>query len=173
MNAPLKLALLASPFIFASIAVAEEQRLPEEIIVSGYRPINTFELDSSVAVLDSQTIEQASLTNFEELVQLVPNMTLSGEGSRARYFQIRGVGEREQYEGAPNPSVGYIIDDVDLSGIGGIATTFDLEQVDVLRGPQSARYGSSALAGIVYQQSAMPTDELSGNLELTGGSEDT
>jgi iron complex outermembrane receptor protein len=69
--------------------------------------------------------------------------------------------------------VGYIIDDIDLSGIGGIATTFDLQQVDVLRGPQSARYGSSALAGIIYQQSAMPTDEFSGKLELTGGSEET
>jgi outer membrane receptor protein involved in Fe transport len=79
----------------------------------------------------------------------------------------------EQYEGAPNPSVGYIIDDIDLSGIGGVTTTFDLEQVDVLRGPQSARYGGSALAGVIYAQSAMPTEELASLIEVTGGSEDT
>ena len=153
--------------------VHADTAVPEEIVVSAYRPITAFELDTSVTLLDSNTIRQSTLNHFEELVQLVPNMYLSGEGSRARYYQIRGVGEREQYEGAPNPSVGYIIDDIDLSGIGGVTTTFDLEQVDVLRGPQSARYGASALAGIVYTQSAMPTDELDSNVEVTGGNEDT
>lgn len=164
------LALLA--LLLYQPVVHAEDRLPEELVVSGYRPVTTFELDTSISLLDQQTINQAAVENFEELVQLIPNMSLSGEGSRARYFQIRGVGEREQYEGAPNPSVGYIIDDIDLSGIGGIATTFDMQQIEVLRGPQSARYGSSALAGIVYAQSAMPTSELSSNVEVTGGSDD-
>ena len=69
------------------------------------------------------------------------------------------MGEREQYEGAPNPSVGYIIDDIDLSGIGGVASLYDIRQVEVLRGPQSARYGSSALAGIIYMRSVDPAGE--------------
>lgn len=158
-------------FLWPAISAAQEP-LPEEIVVSAYRPVTASELGVSLSVLDSQTIEEATLNHFEELVQFVPNMYLSGEGSRARYFQIRGVGEREQYEGAPNPSVGYIIDDIDLSGIGGVATTFDLDQVDVLRGPQSARYGSSALAGIVYTRSAMPTDEFSSLVEVSGGNSD-
>ncbi|MDP6435854.1 MAG: TonB-dependent receptor [Gammaproteobacteria bacterium] len=158
--------------VFSNTQGAGSQRLPDEIVVSGFRSTTNFELDSSASVLDAQTIEQSAVENFEELVHLIPNMSLSGEGSRARYFQIRGVGEREQYEGAPNPSVGYIIDDIDLSGIGGISSTFDLQQIDVLRGPQSARYGSSALAGIVYVQSALPGDEFSSELELGGGSDD-
>jgi len=158
--------------VFTGVQGAGQQRLPDEIVVSGYRSMTTFELDNSVSVLDEQTINQSAVENFEELVHLIPNMSLSGEGSRARYFQIRGVGEREQYEGAPNPSVGYIIDDIDLSGIGGISSTFDLQQIDVLRGPQSARYGSSALAGIVYVQSAMPSDEFGATIELGGGTDD-
>ena len=165
--------LLLTLTVFHLNAIAEEVRAPEEIVVSEFRPVSTRELDTSITLLDAQTIQNASLGNFEELVQLVPNMNFSGEGSRARYFQLRGVGEREQYEGAPNPSVGYIVDDIDLSGIGGVTSTYDLQQIDVLRGPQSARYGSSALAGIVYVQSAMPTEEFSGNFEMTGGSEDT
>ena len=119
----------------------------EEIVVSGYRLTSPLELDASLSLFDHETIRLATVEHFEELVQMVPNMTLSGEGSRARYFQLRGVGEREQYEGAPNPSVGYIIDDIDLSGIGGVASLYDIQQVEILRGPQSARYGSSALAG--------------------------
>ena len=62
----------------SSPAYADEQRLPEEIIVSGYRPVNTFELDTSVTVLDGRTIDDVAISNFEQLVQLVPNMTVSG-----------------------------------------------------------------------------------------------
>lgn len=144
----------------------------EEIVVSGYRLTSLLELDTSLTLFDQETIRLATVEHFEELVQMVPNMNLSGEGSRARYFQLRGVGEREQYEGAPNPSVGYIIDDIDLSGIGGVASLYDISQVEVLRGPQSARYGSSALAGIIYMRSADPADQTSANAELTAASDD-
>ena len=59
--------------------------------------------------------------HFEEAIRSMPNLNLSGEGSRARYFQLRGVGELEQYDGAPNPSIGFIVDDIDFSGLGSIA----------------------------------------------------
>ena len=125
----------------------------EEIVVSGYRLTSPQGLNASLSLLNQETIQLSTVEHFEELVQMVPNMNLSGEGSRARYFQLRGVGEREQYEGAPIPSVGNIIDDIDLSGIGGVASLYDVQQIEVLRGPHSARYGSSALAGVIYMQS--------------------
>ncbi len=165
----MKFPLLAVP-LFAAAAAATP---PEEIVVSGYRPLTTQELDTSISLLDDVTLARATLANFEQVVQLVPNMNLSGEGSRARYFQLRGVGEREQYEGAPNPSVGFIVDDIDLSGIGGVAATYDVRQIEVLRGPQSARYGSSALAGMVYVQTANPGDEFALQAEVGAGNADT
>ncbi len=143
----------------------------EEIVVSGYRQISRLEFDTSLSVFDEETIKRSTTEHFEELVQMVPNMNLSGEGSRARYFQLRGVGEREQYEGAPNPSVGYIIDDIDLSGIGGVASLYDIRQIEILRGPQSARYGSSAMAGVVYMRSQEPSAERSANAELSAGND--
>ena len=143
----------------------------EEIVVSGYRLTSPLGLNASLTLLNQETIQLSTLEHFEELVQMVPNMNLSGEGSRARYFQLRGIGEREQYEGAPNPSVGYIIDDIDLSGIGGVASLYDVQQIEVLRGPQSARYGSSALAGVIYMQSAPPAEQTSMNVELTAGND--
>ncbi len=148
---------------------AEQPNVPEELVVSGYRAVTTQELDTSISLLDAATLDRATLSNFEQVVPLVPNMNLSGEGSRARYFQLRGVGEREQYEGAPNPSVGFIVDDIDLSGIGGVAATYDVQQIEVLRGPQSARYGSSALAGMVYMQTRNPSDEFSLDAEIGAG----
>jgi len=80
-----------------------EQEPLEEVVVSAFRQVSAHELDASVSVLDTETVESATLSHFQELIELIPNMNLSGEGSRARYFQLRGIGELEQYEGAPNP----------------------------------------------------------------------
>jgi len=165
------LTALALPEAVHCAEFNEADSILEEIIVSGYRSTSPLELDASLTLLGQETIQLSTVEHFEELVQMIPNMNLSGEGSRARYFQLRGVGEREQYEGAPNPSVGYIIDDIDLSGIGGVASLYDVQQIEVLRGPQSARYGSSALAGVIYMQSTPPAEQTSINVDLTTGND--
>jgi len=145
----------------------------EEVVVSAFRRASVIDLNASVTLLDGEEIAGATLQHFEELIALVPNMSYSGDGARARYFQLRGIGELEQYEGAPNPSVGFIVDDIDLSGVGGVNTVFDLEQVEVLRGPQAARFGASALAGMVYLQSAEPASRFGWNAEALAGDDDT
>ncbi|MEE4217299.1 MAG: TonB-dependent receptor [Xanthomonadales bacterium] len=146
----------------------------EEVIVSAeFRQSAAIELDSSITVLNRETIESATLQHFEEMIALVPNMSWSGDGSRARYFQLRGIGELEQYEGAPNPSVGFIVDDIDLSGVGGVSTVFDIQQVEVLRGPQATRFGASALAGLVYIQSADAAPQTAARAEILAGNDDT
>ena len=141
----------------------------EEIVVSEFRQSSSLELDSSITILNRETIESATLQHFEELISLVPNMNFSGDGARARYFQLRGIGELEQYEGAPNPSIGFIVDDIDLSGVGGISSVFDIQQVEVLRGPQATRFGASALAGMIYVQSADPDAEPGVHAEFLAG----
>jgi outer membrane receptor protein involved in Fe transport len=116
----------------------------------------------STASWSAETIE-------EIVVYGEPNLNWSGDGHRAKYFQMRGVGELEQYQGAPNPSVGFLVDDIDFSGIGGIATLFDMQHVEVLRGPQGTRYGANALAGLIYMRSAEPTGQFDGRVQLQAG----
>jgi outer membrane receptor protein involved in Fe transport len=179
----LKYALIAPPLALlmamapASLNGDDETPEPagplEEIVVSEFRIATVLELDASISVLDRAAIESAAVQHFEELISLVPNMNLAGEGSRARYFQLRGIGELEQYEGAPNPSIGFIVDDIDLSGVGGISNLFDIRQVEVLRGPQATRFGANAIAGLVYVQSADPGAETDVNAELTLGNDET
>ena len=168
-------ALVSLPVFNPSAADESRSGLPpaEEIVVSGFRESTARALDTSITVLNEDTINAATVVHFEELVQLVPNMNFSGEGSRARYFQLRGIGEREQYEGAPNPSVGFIVDDIDLSGVGGVASLFDVHQVDVLYGPQATRFGADAIAGLLYMRSVDPTDTPDARVEVTAGSDDT
>ena len=144
--------------------------LPEVVVVaSALRETALATVPASITVLDPVTIQRASIQHFEELIPLVPNLNWSGEGSRARYFQMRGTGELEQYEGAPNASVGFVVDDIDFSDLGGIATTFDAGQVEVLRGPQGTRYGANALAGLIFVRTADPESRPRAFLTATSG----
>ncbi len=149
------------------------ETLDEIVVTADFRGRSASDVPSSITILGSEEIESMAVQHFEELINAIPNLNWSGDGHRARYFQIRGVGELEQYQGAPNPSVGFLIDDIDFSGIGTVATLFDMQQVEVLRGPQGTRYGANALAGLIYMRSAEPTAEFDGRAELTVGDDDT
>ena len=170
-SAPISGAILASLLLW-NAATAHAQAIEEIVVTADFRERGASEIPASVTTLDADQVKQLSIQHFEELINFVPNLNWSGDGHRARYLQIRGVGELEQYQGAPNPSVGFLIDDIDFSGIGTIATTFDIDRIEVLRGPQGTRYGANALAGLVYVQSAPPSAEREGRVRLTTGGDD-
>ena len=164
-------AILFALIFDATVAVAAET-IDEIVVTADFRGRSATDLPASVTVFDAAQVEELAVQHFEELINVVPNLNWSGDGHRARYFQIRGVGELEQYQGAPNPSVGFLVDDIDFSGIGTIATLFDIEQVEVLRGPQGSRYGANALAGLIYLKSTAPTAERNGRLQFMAGGDD-
>ena len=155
-------------FIFSSTIILSQD--VEEIIVKGdWREINVLEEDSSIVILNNQIIESQPIKHFENLSYLVPNLNFAASDSRARHFQIRGIGERSGYERTPNSAVGFLIDDIDYSGQGGIATTFDVDQIEVHRGPQGSRIGSNALAGLIYIKTKEPTEVFEGTSEVALG----
>jgi outer membrane receptor protein involved in Fe transport len=162
---PLSGTILASLLLCFS-AAAQAQAIEEIVVTADFRERSASEIPASVTTFDAEAVAQLAVQHFEELINVVPNLNWSGDGHRARYLQIRGVGELEQYQGAPNPSVGFLIDDIDFSGIGTIATTFDIDRIEVLRGPQGTRYGANALAGLVYVQSALPGGPLTADESL-------
>jgi len=154
----------------APVEPATGQTVLEEIVVTAsLRPAGLSDFPVSTTVLDAGVLEAAGLQHLQDVLGLVPNLNWSGGTSRPRYFQLRGVGELEQYQGAPNPSVGFLIDDIDFSGVGMPATSFDVEQVEVLRGPQGTRYGANALAGLINVRTRDPRPERELYAEVTAG----
>ena len=157
-------------FFFIFLSITSFSQDIEEIIVKGdWREINVLEEDSSIVILNNQIIESQPIKHFENLSYLVPNLNFAASDSRARHFQIRGIGERSGYERTPNSAVGFLIDDIDYSGQGGIATTFDVDQIEVHRGPQGSRIGSNALAGLIYIKTKEPTEVFEGTSEVVLG----
>ncbi len=134
--------------------------IEEVVVTADYRKAAINDISASITVLDHRLIQQRGARHLEDILPDAPNVNLSSGASRARFYQIRGIGERGQFSEPLNPSVGVIIDGVDFSGIGNAATLYDVEQVEILMGPQGTRYGSNALAGLINLQTRAPTDEL-------------
>jgi iron complex outermembrane recepter protein len=143
--------------------------LEEIVVTASLREQDATRIPASVTVLDASRLEAAGLQHFADVLGLVPNLNWSGGTSRPRFFQLRGIGELEQYQGAPNPSVGFLLDATDLSGVGMPATLFDTEQVEVLRGPQGTRYGANALAGLIKIKTRDASPVASLHTEISGG----
>lgn len=177
-RAPLALAIAAalSTSAFAQTDAIDRPDPSTEmeimVVTADFRSASLEKMPSSITVIDSQKIQDESAQHFEDVLNSIANFNWSGGSSRPKYFQIRGVGEQEQYQGAPNSSVGYIIDDIDLSGIGMVSSMYDLQQVEVLRGPQGTRYGANALAGLIYLKSNDPTDVFEHGAEVSMGDDD-
>ena len=156
--------------LYSAIAVSADDRVIEEVIVTAtLREQPLLATPVSITVLTERTLQDAGRQHFEDVLAAVPNLNWAGGTSRPRFFQIRGIGEREQYEGAPNPSVGFLIDDIDFTGIGMPATLFDVGRIEVLRGPQGMRYGANALAGLIVMRGQEPSDEFGFSTEASYG----
>ncbi|MBL9210925.1 MAG: TonB-dependent receptor [Opitutaceae bacterium] len=130
-------------------------------------------ISASVSVYDEAALRTGAVRHFGDLVGQIPNLTFTGATSRPRYLQIRGVGENSQYEGeTPDSTVRFLLDDLDFTGLGSLGGTFDLQQVEVLRGPQAGAFGANAAGGVVRLVSNAPTPYWTGLVETTAGGDD-
>lgn len=157
----------------ATAVQAETEDLGKMVISADFRPAIALQTPVSLSVFDEEQIESRGAQHLEDVLNLAPNVNISSGASRGQYYQIRGMGERSQFSAPINPSVGLIIDGIDYSRIGGAATLFDIETVEVLRGPQGTKYGTNALAGVINMQSNPPTEEFDLHIEAGVAEYDT
>jgi outer membrane receptor protein involved in Fe transport len=163
----------AIPLLFGSLggsfAAAADASLEEVVVTADLRDRSLNHLPASATVLDAHTLEMTGVQHFQDVLGLVPNLNWSAGTSRPRFFQLRGIGELEQWQGAPNPSVGFLIDGIDFSGVGMPATLSDVERIEVLRGPQGTAYGANALAGLIAVNTRAPRRDPDASAHLTLG----
>ena len=165
--------VLAAPSVRAQSTPSRPAELLGEITVTAtLRAEALANVPASVTVLDRQTLADAGEQHLQDVLGLVPNLNWAAGSSRPRYFQIRGVGDLEQYQGAPNPSIGFLVDDIDFSGVGMVATLFDVEQIEVLRGPQGTSYGANALGGLIKVKTREPQRAFEASTEASVGQDD-
>src|SRR5262245_47873945 len=84
-----------------SAALGADEPLQEVLITAALRDTTAAAAPQTVTVLREATLREAGVQHFGDVLALVPNLTAAGGTSRPRYFQLRGIGEQEQYQGAP------------------------------------------------------------------------
>ncbi|MEE9570405.1 MAG: TonB-dependent receptor [Gammaproteobacteria bacterium] len=153
---------------------AQEDRvspiIEELVVTAGFRDNELMNTPASITVIDETTIRDRAAQHLETVLNTAPNVNYSSGGSRARFLQVRGVGDLEQFVDPKHfPSVGITVDDINLGGTANAGMLFDAEQVEILRGPQGTRFGGSALAGMVNIRSNGPTESLEGYIDVGMG----
>jgi len=157
-----------SSIAFASTAMAQESAegngatAPTEIIVTANKRAERLQdVPSSIAVVNTATLQNQGVTRLEDLQRAVPGLTLtSSTGGSHSTIAVRGIFSNNVSAGIPS-AVGVVIDDlpqpVDSRAFNELV---DIQRIEVLRGPQSTISGRNAAAGLINIVTRGPTDKL-------------
>src|SRR6202047_3507123 len=94
---------LALCFLLVRPATSADDTLEEIVVTAALRSTSVADLPQSVTVLGEDTLQGAGVQHFEDVLGLIPDLNWAAGTSRPRFFQLRGIGEVEQYQGAPHP----------------------------------------------------------------------
>lgn len=145
----------------------------EEIIVTAEkRSASVQDVGIAISALDAQTIERLNARDIADLQGIVPNLVISeqGLGPSMTQLAIRGVSSQDP-EKSFDPAVGTFIDGVYLgTSAYNLIHTFDLERIEVMRGPQGTLFGRNTTGGVIYALRSRPTGEFGVKAGIVVGS---
>lgn len=170
---PASCSLAAVLALWTATAAAQtaEQGSVDEIVVTARRRAESIQnVPESIAALDRSQLEQRQIRTDDDLQLAVPGLTVkSSEGSNQLTYSIRGQ-TVDTFTGSATAVVPYVNDVSFVSA--GATSFFDLESVQVLKGPQGTLFGRNATGGAILYSTAKPENEFGGYLEAQGGNYD-
>jgi iron complex outermembrane recepter protein len=147
-----------------------------QIMVTARRRVEDNQsVPAAISVVDAKLLDQSYTVNTGQLSQLVPSLNYSSANPRNTAFTIRGLGSSvvavSQANDGLEPGVGFYVDQVYHARPATAAFDFtDIEQIEVLRGPQGTLFGKNSTAGAINISSRLPTFTAEAQEELSYGS---
>ncbi len=148
-------------------APADSEQLDEVLVTARRRSESFKDVPITVNVFTKEAIQSAGIEKPADFIARVPNMTLVETQNAGNAFVVmRGISQARNSE----PSVAVIVDGVlETNPAEFNQELFDIEQIEVLKGPQGAVYGRNAIGGAIIIQTQDPGDEFSGRVKLGVG----
>lgn len=148
-----------------TIALPGTARQLDEVVVTAQKREEVLQrLPLSVTALTARQVQDFRLWNTRDLTGIVPGLYADDPGDKRNVTSIRGI-TTTSYD----PAVATYVDGVNQFTLDTyISPLFDIERIEVLRGPQGTLYGRNAMAGVVNIITKGPTNETSGFVELNG-----
>jgi len=162
------IALTVPPVFAAESSAREEGKALDEVVVTARRRDESLEkVPVSVSAMSAEQLSERQVRTDSDLQLSVPGLTIrQTQGNNSLTYSIRGQ-TADTFSGSPSAVVTYF-NEVPLT-IGGASTFYDLENVQVLKGPQGTLFGRNATGGAVLYSSAKPKNTTEGMLRARGG----
>ncbi|RLP52206.1 MAG: TonB-dependent receptor [Ketobacter sp.] len=156
---------------------AEGFALLEEIIITARKRAESLQdTPISVAAFSADSLNDRQIESADQLTQVTPNLSFSsyapsaGNNASSQIF-IRGIGQTE-FLPTTDPGVGLYIDEVYMArSVGATIDFVDLEQIEILRGPQGTLFGRNTIGGAINITTRKPGEEFGGSIDLKAGSD--
>jgi iron complex outermembrane recepter protein len=165
--------VLASASLCVGAAAQAHADAPEELVVvtAQKRAEAARDVPISLTVISAAQAREAGVNSTLDLVRLTPGLAIgqnSGEGDFP-FVALRGVTMRDFADTNESPSAVYLDGFYKANLMGLDSQAFDLERIEILRGPQGALYGRNATGGLIHFITAKPTRAVSGAASATVG----
>jgi iron complex outermembrane receptor protein len=149
-----------------------KQALADEIVVTARRrEENVQEVPIAVSVITGETLQDVKAKDISILQDYTPNMSIYEGRNQSTTMTVflRGIGQADPLWGV-DPGVGLYFDDVYIARPqGALLDVFDVQRVEILRGPQGTLYGKNTIGGAIKYVSRPPTDIPEAQILLTAG----
>lgn len=156
-------AVLGSALVSAPVIYAQDSAVLEEVVVTARKRAESLQdVPIAVTAFTSSQIESAGIERPQDFIALTPNVTIVDTANAGdTQVTIRGQYSTRDAES----SFSYVLDGVLITNPNGFnGELFDIEQIEVLKGPQGALYGRNATSGAVLVQTKRPTNEFEGRI---------
>ncbi|MBO9711764.1 TonB-dependent receptor [Sphingomonas sp.] len=164
---------IATP-AFAQDAAADQDSPIGEIVVTAQKyKQDAQDVPISISALDSDTLEKSGVASLDAVQKYAPGLQMATVGSGfVSYTYLRGSGTN-QIDSGSDPSVAFFVDEVYVTGTAGAQfNLFDVDRVEVLKGPQGTLFGRNAAAGAISITTRRPTATFSADASVDVGNYD-
>lgn len=165
--------LAISAVLASSGTMAVTNTLEEVLVTAQKRSQSLQDVPIAISALDAQAMANAGVQSINDVSRLVPALEVQSSvdpvSTNYRIRRVGNLGNIPTFE----PAVGVFIDGAfRLRSVFAATDLFDLERIEILRGPQSTLYGKNSTAGVIAIYTAAPTEEFTGSGELSAGNMD-
>lgn len=166
-------ALAQSGAAMPNSAPVQSDSLQEIVVTAQFRQERLQDVPIAITALNAAAMDARNMTNLMDVANSAPNVTMfatSAAFGKTNAAFIRGIGQGDFNLASSEPGVGIYIDDVYFATtLGSAFDLYDLDRVEILRGPQGTLQGKNSIGGAINMVSRKPTGDGSGYVDVTLG----
>ena len=170
----LKLSLIAFLLSPVTLVFAQGSALEEVIVTAQKREESIQDVGIAITAFSGEQLDALGITDSTAIAEFTPGMHMSGNNAGyTQQFTIRGATQNDFFDLLEAPNAVYVDEAYQAAGQAQLFSQFDMERVEILKGPQGTLFGRNATGGLVHYVTKKPTDEFEGYGDFQYGRYDT